>query len=386
VRSVKEVEKEEGLMPKKIPFYRGAVPASLIKKLEGISEKGLPQTVQKFEERFCEMVGCRYSLSTCNSTAALHLAMCALDLKRGDKVICSVNSFVDIPEVVRHFDAEPIFVDCDPETYNMHPEKLNDALRKHKTKKLRAVIVNHMAGLPADMDQLLDIAKEHGVEVVEDATDALGARYKEKRVGELESDITVFGLGSKIENSFDAGVFTSSRADYYERARLLRNHALVQHSESVDYLYDIMDIGCQYRMSEYDALYADSLLDEVEERIARRREIAEIYFKELQNLKHLSLPLRAPEHTYSSFIVEIDKNRDAFSRKLKEHGIGVALHYVPMHVSRYYKEKYGLKVFDFPNALGVYQRVMSLPNFPGMSDDEVLYVSRRIREIDKGHI
>jgi dTDP-4-amino-4,6-dideoxygalactose transaminase len=334
-----------------------------------------------------EATGAPYALSTSSSSTALHLAMCALDLKRGDKVICSVNAYLDVPEAVRHFDAEPIFVDCDPFSYNIDPAKLEEALKTNQSKKLRAVIVNHMAGLPADMEQIHALARQYNVEVIEEATDAPGATYRGVPVGNLEGSImTVLSVGNKFNNRLDAGLLLSANVECHDRGALLRNHARISGSKTVGYLYDVVDIGCQFRLNEFTALYAETLFTRREAEKRRRMEIAEIYFRELKGLTHIRLPLRHEDHSYFYYIIEVDKNRDAFARQLADRGIEVALHYVPLHTTRYYKTKYELKLFDFPWAMGAYQRVMSLPNRPEMSDDEVLRVCEAIREIDVRHI
>lgn len=371
-----------------IPFYqRGVFPESLIENLREYRGGGLEGTLERFEEAVGAYVGAPYALGTNSSTSALHLAMCALDLKRGDKVLCPVNAFVDLPEVVRHFDAEPIFVDCDPKTYNIDLGKLEEALERYNHKKLRAVIVNHMAGLAVDMERLWGLAKEYDIQIVEDATHALGAEYRGRRIGSFpENLLTVFSFGEKCGNHFNAGVLVTHNEECHRRAALLRNHGMVEHQGSVDYLYDVVDIGCQYRLNDYDALYADVFLKELDHRRERRKAIAARYRKELSGLRHLHLPVDHPEHSYSRFIVEIDRNRDAFARALNARGIEVNLHYVPLHTTSYYKEKYGLKLFDFPNAMHTYQRVLSLPNRPEMSDEELAYVCEAIREIDVQHI
>jgi dTDP-4-amino-4,6-dideoxygalactose transaminase len=198
--------------------------------------------------------------------------------------------------------------------------------------------------------------------------------------------MSVASVGDKFDGRFDAGLLLSANEECYERGKLLRNHARIPGSKSVGYLYDVVEIGCQFRLDDFSALYAELLFEQRETDKARRMEIAEIYFRELEGLDHLRLPLRAEDHSYFYYIVEIDKNRDAFARELARRGIEVALHYVPLHATRYYKEKYSLKLFDFPWAMGAYQRVMSLPNRPEMSDDEVLRVCEAVREIDAAHI
>jgi len=375
-------------MAETIRFYEnGILPAELSEHIGNASEEGMGEAVAGLERMAKDATGAPYALATSSSTTALHLAMCALDLKLGDKVICSVNAYLDVPEVVRHFDAEPIFVDCDPFTYNLDLEKLEESLRKNRSKKLRAVIVNHMAGLPVDMERVHALASEYDVHVIEDATDAPAALYRGEKIGSLEGSImTVLSVGNKFDNSFDAGLLLTANEACYDRGALLRNHARIPGSKTVDYLYDVVDIGCQFRLNEYAALYAGLLFARREEERRRRLEIAEIYFRELQGLVHVKLPLRHEDHSYFYYIIEIDKNRDAFARKLAERGIEVALHYVPLHATRYYKSKYELKLFDFPWAMGAYQRVISLPNRPDMSDEEVLRVCEAIREIDAEHI
>ena len=349
-------------------------------------ELGESRAIDKFNQLAKQRFENTLLLGTCNSTAALHLAMCALDMKRGDKVVCSVNSFVDIPEVVRHFDAEPIFVDCEPHTYNMDLDKLDKVLKANKSKKLRAVIINHMAGLPVDMQRVNEIAKKYGVMVIEDATDALGGTQKGMPIGCGSCEMSIFSIGSKIDNIFDVGIITFKNKEHYERAKLLINHGMSYDNEELSYLYDVLDIGCQYRMSELEAQYAIAMMEDIEKDIKRRREIANIYFEKLANLKHLSLPIKSEDHIYTSFIVEIDKNRDVFAKELIKEGIEVGLNYVPLHLTKYYKNKYELKVFDFPTVLTTYQKVLSLPIHSAMSNKDVEFVCQKVIEADSKHI
>ncbi|WP_292657435.1 DegT/DnrJ/EryC1/StrS aminotransferase family protein [Nitratifractor sp.] len=365
----------------------GCPPVELAERIARAAEEGMDGSVATLEEAAARQYALPHALATVNSTAALHLAMCALDLKRGDKVICSVNAYADIPEVVRHFDAEPIFVDCDPFSYNLNPERLEAALEANRSKKLRAVIVNHMAGLPAEMERIYELAERYDVQVIEELTEAPGAGIGGQPLGsDPRTLMAIAGLGDKISGRFDAGILLTRDEACRERADLLRNHAIVRDSESAPYLYDIVDIGCQYRLDDYSALYASLLLERLEADNRRRLEIAGIYNRELEGLKHLRLPLHHSDHSYFRYIVEIDRNRDAFARKLAEKGIGVALHYVPLHTTRYYKEKYQLKLFDFPWAMGIYQRALSLPNRPDLSDEEIFTICEAVREIDADHI
>jgi len=172
---------------------------------------------------------------------------------------------------------------------------------------------------------------------------------------------------------------------YYRRGKLLRNHGMVYASDETRYLYDILDIGCQYRMNEFSALYCRALFAETAETVQRRRAIARHYFDALKRVKNITLPEDDAEGLYTQFIVTVDTNRDAFARKLREKGIEVSVQYIPLNFTKYYKEKYGLKVFDFPVALDGYQKMMSLPIYPQMSDTEVEQVCEAIKTIAKDH-
>jgi len=367
-------------MTMKIPFRKVSIPAALQTVMTEALESGEIIATEALEADVVEATGMAYALSPSSSTSALHLAMCALDLKRGDKVLCPVNGFVDLPEVVRHFDAEPVFVDTLPGSYAIDPKKLAEAAEKIKGKKLRAVIVNHPGGRPAPMVAIREVAEKYDLKIIEDATEAVGIAD----VG-MYSDMAVFGLGSKIDNTVDGGVLLTNDEDYYERGKLLRNHGMVHTSEETHYLYDVLAIGCQYRMNEFNALYCRALFAENGESIARHRAIADAYYATLKSVKTITLPEKADGHFYTQFIVTIETNRDTFARKLREKGIEVSVQYIPLNFTKYYKEKYGLKVFDFPQALEAYQKTMSLPIYAGMSDDEVAYVCEAIREIAVSH-
>jgi len=378
-------------MSKKIPFYLPAIDEKEKHYLEEVLSLEGDAKVALLESRFRDYIGAKYALAVSSGTSALHLAMCALDLKRGDKVVCSVNSFPNLPEVVRHFDAEPIFVDCETGSYNIDLEKLDQVLSRNKSKKLRAVIVNHMAGQTTDLERLYEIAATHNVKVIEDAGDAMGARYMGGRVGSTGADITAFCFAPHLNrNVAQGGMFVTDSEALYRRAKLFRTHAINNEKggsfKEVDYLYDVIDIGWKYDMSELNAAFCLAQFEKLDESIARRKVIAGRYMDRLENLPHIRLPIDGGEHIFRQFIVEIDKNRDHFARELKKEGISVGLHYIPLHFMSYYKEKYGLKIFDFPNSLSIYQKVMSLPIYSSLSDEDVDYVCDIVTKVARAHI
>ncbi|MBN2768064.1 MAG: DegT/DnrJ/EryC1/StrS family aminotransferase [Campylobacterales bacterium] len=370
-----------------VPFYRYPTNhniGAILKEASGDASGA--QNVMILEEDFKKYIGCEYAVSASSGTNALHLAMCALDLKRGDKVICSINAFVNVPEVVRHFDAEPIFVDCNSDDYMINPAKLKEAIEKNRSKKLRAVIVNHMGGKVAQLDEIYAIAKEGNIKVIEDATDAMGSKYKNQMIGSTGADMTVFSfVPHLVHDVVSGGMLVTDNELYAKRAKLYRNHGLVDGQGegiySVDYFYDMIDIGLSYNMSELNAAICVSRLKSINDAIANRAQIASIYQKELQGVKHITIKTSLDETNITNFFIEIDKNRDHFARELKKEGVEIRLHYIPLNFMEYYKNKYELKVFDFLASLEIYQKTVSLPLFEDMSQDEAYKVCEVVKKV-----
>lgn len=337
--------------------------------------------VEELENDFISYIGADYALATSHGTSALHLAMLALDLKRGDKVVCSVNAHPNVPEVVRHFDAEPVFIDIDSESYNINLDKLETYLEENKAKKLKAVIVTHVAGQCVDLNRLYTMAKIYDVKIVEDASEALGATYKGEKIGSTGADITCFNFSPHLKKDVcNGGMLVSNSKEIIERAKLLSLHAMNRDEDSLDYVYDVVDIGFDYSMSQLDAAYIRAKIKEQDKNLKRVQEIAQMYNEAFSGVNHIAIPkVSADEHPYSLYIIKVDKNRDSFALELKKHGIEVGLHYIPLHFLSYYKNKYALKVNNFPVALTSYQRIMSLPIYASMQDKEVQFVIDKIK-------
>jgi len=376
---------------KEIPFYKPFTDHTEKKLINEVLEFREFSKVEELEKNFSKYIGCEYSVSTCNGTAAMHLAMCALNLKRGDKIICSVNSFPSVAEVVRHFDAEPIFVDIDKNDYNMDMNELKKVLEKSNHKKLKAIFISHVAGQVANLDKIYEFANIYDVKVVEDASQALGANYKGKKLGTTGSDIVVFRFSPQMKNAIaSGGIMCTNDKSLMERAMLLRNHAIVSDGwdryGNLGYVYDVVDIGLKYDLNELNAAYAIAQLSKNDTFIKRRLEIVAIYDKELKNCPHVSIPVKKSDHVYNEYIIKIDKNRDSFAKELRESGIFTSLHFIPIHLLSYYKQKYSLRVNDFPNALTNYQQILSLPIYTGLTNKEVYYICEQIKEIAKTRV
>ena len=344
--------------------------------------------VQELENEFAAYVGAEHVLATSHGTSALHLAMLALDLKRGDKVICSVNAHPSVPEVVRHFDAEPVFIDIDKDSYNMNLDKLDVYLEENKSKKLKAVIVTHLGGATVDLERVYAMGKMYDVKIVEDASDALGATYKGKKIGATGADIVCFNFSPHLKkNICNGGMLVTNSDEIIERAKLLMNHAIVRNENAIDYIYDVVDIGNDYSLSALNAAYIRAMIVDQDAAIVRQQEIAKMYFDALNGVDHISVPeMDNEENPFSLYIIQIDKNRDSFALGLRDVGIGTGLHYIPLHLLSYYKTKYSLRVNDYPVALRAYQQVLSLPIYANMSDAEVKTVIEKIKKIAKTRV
>ena len=372
---------------KEIAFYRASVDQEEIKQLESaLTYTKDGSKVEKFEESIAQFVGSKHAVATCNATAAIHLALSSIKLKRGDKILMSVNSFVNVPEVVRHFDAEPIFIDMNMEDMNIDLNKFEKVLEENKSKKLRGAIISFVAGQTPDLDRLYAICKKYNIILIEDATCALGVTYKNETIGSLKADMTIFSTNpSNGKHAVSrCGILVTNNEEIAARARLLRTHALTTTYDdygNLDYIYDIVDIGHKYDMSELDAAFSLAQLQKTNKFIKRRKEIAKMYEDRLMGVKHITTPAHKEEHIFTQYIIKVSRNRDAFARALKEKGIATGLNYIPLHLLSYYKNKYSIKITAYGTALTSYQQILSIPMYPGLSDEEVNYICDQIIDI-----
>jgi len=372
---------------KEIPFFRPSIDNKELESIKSVLSGEKTNKVQELEDELKEYIGASYAIATCNATAALHLALSAMELKRADKILMSVNAFPSLPEVVRHFDAEPIFIDIEDDGFNINIDKLEEYLENNNSKKLRGVFVSFVSGKVPDLQRIYKIGKKYNVLIIEDAISALGSMYKGEMVGSLEADMTIFSTNysngkSSLNNS---GFIVTSNEELAAKAKHLRTHALTTSFDeygNLDYIYDITAIGHKYDMTDLEAAFNLAQFFKTNDFCDRRQEIAKIYNEKLAELKHISLPAYDEEQIFTQYIIKIDKNRDAFARALKDDGISTGLHYIPLHLLSYYKQKYKLKITAYPNALNNYGQILSLPIYPSLSDDEVNYICEMIKKID----
>ena len=330
--------------------------------------------VMEFEEAFKMYIGSQESVMVNSATAALHLALKAIGLQRGDEVILPTNTFVATAEVVTYFDAVPVLCDIEYETHNIDTSKI-EALITNKTK---AIIPVHFGGQPCDMDELYAIAKRYNLKIIEDAAHALPSLYKGKIVGNLPSDITCFSFyATKTLSTGEGGMATTNNADYAKSITINRLHGISKdvwdRYSGGGWEYDIVDNGNKYNSTDINAALGLSQLKKLEWMRDKRKFIAKQYDKAFKD-KIQTLYIKTDRETsYHLYVIKV-KNRDELYTKLKEKGIGTSVHFIPIHKHTYYKEKYNYTDSNYPVANKVFESSLSLPIYPDLDMEDVQYI------------
>ena len=348
--------------------------------------------VPAFEAEAARLAGAAHAVAANSATSSLHVACLALGLGPGDRLWTSPVTFVASANCGLYCGADVDFVDIDPRTYNMCPDRLAGKLRAAKARdRLPKVVVPvHLCGQSCDMAAIGALAREYGFRVIEDASHAVGGRYRERPVGCCEhSDVTVFSYHPvKIVTTAEGGLATTQDPGIAGRMALLRSHgitrdpALMTHEPDGPWYYQQIDLGLNYRMTELQAALGLSQLARLDAYVARRHAIAERYDALLADLP-VATPFRRAD-TYSGFhlyAIRLDdpSRRRAAFESLRADGIGVNVHYIPVHLQPYYRAM-GFGPGDFPEAEAYYAAAISLPLFPAMTDaqqDAVVAALRR---------
>ena len=350
-----------------------------------------PKT-KAFENAFAAYIGGKVdAMAVSSATAGLHLALEACGIRAGDEVITSVYTFTSTAEVIRYLGADPVFADIDERTLNISPESIEKAI----TPKTKAIMPVHVGGLPCDMDAILAIAKKYDLKVVEDAAHAFPVRYKGRLIGELDSDVTVYSFyATKTITTGEGGMVVTKNKDMAKRIKTMRLHGIDRDaydrytSEKPAWYYEIVAPGYKYNMSDIMASMGIHQLKKAERMKARRREIAMRYTEALQGLP-LTLPYLPAEdedNAWHLYPVHIRKDapvmRDEFIKQMSFSAkIGCSVHFIPLHLQPYYRDKYGLTPQMFPCATEAFESEVSLPIYPKMTDEDVEYVIEQIRRI-----
>lgn len=375
-----------------LPFARPCIGEAELREVEKVLRSGWLTTgprTHRFEEHFAEYVGARYAIAVNSATAALHLALEALGVQAGDEVITTTFTFAATAEVIRYLDAKPVLVDIDPVTLNIDVNQIREVI----TPKTKAIIPVHVAGQSADLNEIHNIAKQNGLAVVEDAAHALSTWYKGRLIGGI-SDLTAFSFYcTKPLSTGEGGMITTNDERLADRCRIMSLHGISKdawkrYTSEGSWYYEIIAPGFKYNMTDIAAALGLVQLDKLEAMTCRRLEIAASYNMAFREHPSLEIPKCAPytTHCYHLYIIRLNLDqltidRNTFINYLRDANIGVSVHWIPLHIHPYYREMYGYKPEDFPVASQQYERIISLPIYPTMSDTDVNDVISAVKQI-----
>lgn len=338
----------------------------------------------EFESKFAEYVGSEYAVATNSCTAALFLSLKVLGIKENDEVITTPFTFAATANVIVHCGAKPVFADIDEKTHNIDPGKLAERI----TDKTKAIMVVHYGGQPADMRKIMRIAKEHNLKVVEDAAHAAGAEYQEDRkVGSLEN-LTCFSFyPTKPITTGEGGMITLKDDELSEKLRILRLHGMSsgawkRYLQKDNWYYEITEAGYKFNPSDIASAIGTEQLRKLDRMNERRKMISEYYDEHLRGLDivcpYVNPKTKSSYHLYPVRVTSYDRNK--FIKQMAQKGIGTSVHFIPLHLMPFYQREHGYKRGDFPIAEKVYEDIVSLPIYPQLTEKELEYIIKNIKE------
>lgn len=348
-----------------------------------------PRT-KRFEKMLANYVGSKYAIALNSCSAALHLSMLASGIKKGDEVITTPFTFAATTNAILHCGAKPVFVDIDPKTFNIDPHKIEKAI----TKKTKAILPVHYAGQSVNLAKIRSIARKHKLPIVEDAAHALGAKYKRKMIGTL-SDLTCFSFHPvKNITTGDGGAITTNNKRFADKLRVLRVNGMAKESwkrvtSSGSWDYAIVDEGYKYHMNDIAAALGIHQLNKLNKFINKRRQIADTYDSEFKNIEEVEIPFRDTDttrHAHNLYPLLINTsllkiNRNQIMDILKSQNIGTVVYYRPLHTQPYFKNLLGYKKGDFPKAEYVFERLICIPIWAGMTKKDAKHVASVLRSV-----
>ncbi len=348
--------------------------------------------VAEFEEALAAWVGAKYAVAFSSGTAALHGAVFAAGLKPGDEAITSPLTFAATANCVLYQGARPVFADVSADTLNLDPDRFSERI----TANTRAVLPVDYAGHPADLDPIAAMADRHGLIVIEDACHALGAEYHGRRTGSI-AHMSVFSFHPvKHLATGEGGMVTTDRADLAESLRRFRNHGISsdarQRQASGQWHYEMVALGFNYRLTDIACALGLSQMKRLEANLARRREIGARYTAAFRELSGVFTPKVRPDvnpawHLYPIRVnpAQLNADRAHIFRALRAENIGVNVHYIPVHLHPYYRDRFGYQAGEYPVAEAAYEQLISLPMFHGMSDQDVQDVIAALTKVMSYH-
>ena len=408
VRDTEQVIMEKAIVSDHfLPFALPVIEEEEINEVLDVLRSGWITTgpkVKLFEKEFAEYIGCKHAIAVNSCTAALHLALEAIGVLEGDEIVTSPMTFAATGEVIRYFKSKPVFVDIDSKTMNLDVELLEKTVKRRceskNGNKLKAIIPVHYAGYPCDMDAIITLASRYNLKIIEDAAHAFPAFYKGKMIGTL-GDITCFSFyATKNITTGEGGMITTENEEYADRMRIMSLHGISKdawkrYTAEGSWYYEIVAPGYKYNLTDIAASLGVAQLRKADVFLKRRMQIAKRYHEAFQQLEELDLPLAVKEnegttHGWHLYVIRLNLqklriDRNNFIDELKRKGIGTSVHFIPLHIHPYYKETFGYRSDDFPVAYKTYQKIISLPIYARMTDDDVERVIRSVTDIIKAN-
>ncbi len=345
--------------------------------------------VREFEQNFAQRIGARHTVAVNSCTAALHLALEAIGITEGDEVIVPTMTFAATAEVVTYFKARPVLVDCRWDTLNIDVDQIEKAI----TPSTKAIVPVHFAGQPCAMDRVLEIARLHNLRVIEDAAHAFPARYRGRMIGSL-GDITCFSFyASKNITTGEGGMAATQNEKWAERMRMMCLHGMTRDAwnryiSEGSWHYDIDCPGYKYNLTDLAAALGIPQLQRCDTFWDIRRQYATLYSERFRDLPELILPHVEDDvqHAWHLYVIQLDLERlrigrNEFIELLKKNNIGCSVHFIPLHLHPYYRDTLGYRSEDFPVATAAYERIISLPIYPKMTEADVNHVIESVRDL-----
>lgn len=338
----------------------------------------------EFEKAVCNDTGAKYAVSIANGTAALHAACYAAGIGVGDEVITTPLTFAASANCVLYLGGKPVFADVDANTYNIDPEDIERKI----TDKTKAIIPVHLAGQPCEMDAIHEIAKKHNLRVIEDAAHALGAKYKGRKIGTGSDFVTLSFHPVKTITTGEGGMVLTDDGQMYQKLLLFRSHCITRErpiltEDAGPWFYQQLGLGYNYRMTDMQCALGISQMKKLGRFLERRRELAARYDDAFADSPDIITPYQMPgtESGWHLYMIQVPHHdrRNVFER-LREAGVGVNVHYIPVYRHPYYQEN-GYRDVCCPNAERIYAHLITLPLYPGLKDGEQQYVIRAVRSV-----
>lgn len=336
-----------------------------------------PKT-KEFEQAFAAFLGTENALALNSCTGGLHVALAALGIGAGDEVITTTMTFCSSVNVIEHVNARPVLVDIEPDTLTLNPEQVAAAI----TPRTKAILPVHFAGHSVDMNPIMDLARKHNLYIIEDAAHALPAAYEGQQVGTI-GDLTAFSFYATKNLTTGEGGMLTGKPEYVERARLFSLHGMSRdawkrYGAEGSWYYEVVEAGFKYNMTDIQAAMGLVQLKRLEQMQQRRREVVTRYQQAFATVSEVQIPAERPnvKHAWHLYVLRLNLeqltiDRARFIEELKARNIGTSVHFIPVHLHPYYRDKYSWKPDTLPIAYREYQRTISLPLHSRLSDEDV---------------